>query len=84
MVPPRGSNRGRVRDEELDRLLDEGDREMDPAARRAVYAEVERRVRDQLFIIPLWHEDQVSLTSPRARAFTPSREGRWLSIARLP
>jgi ABC-type transport system substrate-binding protein len=53
-------------------------------ARRAVYAEVERRLREELFIVPLWHEDQVAVTSARARAFTPSREGRWLALAGLP
>jgi len=48
-----------------------------------VYSEVEDRIREQLFIVPLWHEDQVALTSPRARGFVPSREGRWLSLADL-
>jgi peptide/nickel transport system substrate-binding protein len=83
-VPPAGSNRGRVRDRELDAMLDQGDRVQGEDARRAVYAEVERRIREQLFIIPLWHEDQVVVTSVRARAFVPSREGRWLSIAGVP
>jgi len=83
-VPPAGSNRGRVHDDELDALLDQGDRVQGEDARRAVYAEVERRIREQLFIIPLWHEDQVVVTSARARAFVPSREGRWLSLAGIP
>jgi peptide/nickel transport system substrate-binding protein len=83
-IPPAGSNRGRVRDDALDALLDQGDRVVGVGARAAVYAEVERRIRDQLFIIPLWHEDQVVVTSARARAFAPSREGRWLSLASLP
>ena len=80
-VPPEGSNRGRVRDAELDRLLDLGDAVEGQDARRAVYAQVERRIRDELFIVPLWHEDQVAVTSERSRAFVPSREGRWLSLA---
>jgi peptide/nickel transport system substrate-binding protein len=83
-IPPTGSNRGRVRDAELDRLLDQGDRAEDRGARLAVYAEVERRIREELFIVPLWHEDQVAVTSTRARAFVPSREGRWLSLAAVP
>jgi peptide/nickel transport system substrate-binding protein len=83
-VPPEGSNRGRVRDAELDRLLDLGDAVQGEGARRAVYADVERRIREELFILPLWHEDQVVVTSARARSFVPSREGRWLSLATLP
>jgi peptide/nickel transport system substrate-binding protein len=83
-IPPAGSNRGRVQDAELDRLLDEGDQVEEVGARRAAYARVEQRLREQLFIVPLWHEDQVAVTSPRARAFVPSREGRWLSLAAVP
>jgi peptide/nickel transport system substrate-binding protein len=83
-IPPVGSNRGRVQDAELDRLLDEGDRARGVEARRAIYAQVERRIREELFIVPLWHEDQVAVTSFRARTFVPSREGRWLSLATIP
>jgi peptide/nickel transport system substrate-binding protein len=83
-IPPRGSNRGRVHDAELDRLLDLGDAVEGEDARRAVYGDVERLVRERLFIVPLWHEDQVTLTSARATGFSPSREGRWLSLAALP
>jgi peptide/nickel transport system substrate-binding protein len=82
-IPPEGANRGRVRDAELDRLLDLGDRVRGDEARRSVYADVERLLREQLFIVPLWHEDQVAVTSARARGFLPSREGRWLSLAGL-
>jgi len=83
-IPPSGSNRGRVRDAELDRLLDLGDATPGEAERAAVYGQVERRLHDELFIIPLWHEDQVAVVSERARAFHPSPEGRWLSLASLP
>ena len=37
-----------------------------------------------MHIVPLWYEDQVVVTSARARAFAPSAEGRWLDLARLP
>jgi peptide/nickel transport system substrate-binding protein len=82
-VPPAGSNRGRVRDPEIDRLLDDGDAVIDRAARRAVYARLEARLRELLPIVPLWHEDEVAITSARARAFVPAAEGRWLSLADL-
>ncbi len=37
-----------------------------------------------MHLVPLWYEDQVVVTSVRARAFAPSAEGRWLDLARLP
>ncbi|HVJ92372.1 MAG TPA: ABC transporter substrate-binding protein [Labilithrix sp.] len=83
-IPPAGANRGRVRDAELDRLLDRGAEERDPAARRAVYASLEKLVRDRALFVPLWHEDQVAVTSARAAAFRPSAEGRWLDLAMMP
>jgi peptide/nickel transport system substrate-binding protein len=66
-IPPAGANRGRLRDAEVDRLLDAGAGENDPTARRAIYAELEKVVRDRALFIPLWHEDQVAVTSARGR-----------------
>jgi peptide/nickel transport system substrate-binding protein len=83
-VPPAGANRGRVRDAELDALLDQGERTPDPDTRRAIYARVEERQRQEMHILPLWYEDQVAVISLRARAFVPSAEGRWLGLARIP
>jgi peptide/nickel transport system substrate-binding protein len=82
-IPPAGANRGRVHDAELDALLDEGDSTSDPEARRAIYARVEAREREEMHVVPLWYEDQVTVTSTRARAFVPSAEGRWLSLAEV-
>jgi peptide/nickel transport system substrate-binding protein len=83
-VPPNGANRGRVADPEVDRLLDAGESTLDVAARKAIYAALEARLRDQALLVPLWHEDQVAVVSERARGFRPSAEGRWLGLAELP
>jgi peptide/nickel transport system substrate-binding protein len=83
-VPPAGANRGRVHDADLDRLLDRGAEERDPAQRREIYASLERLVRERALLVPLWHEDQVAVASARAAAFRPSAEGRWLDLAALP
>jgi peptide/nickel transport system substrate-binding protein len=83
-IPPAGANRGRVRDGVLDALLDEGDRAVGPEARRAIYARLEEHEREAMHWLPLWYEDQVAVTSERARSFSPSAEGRWLSLALIP
>jgi peptide/nickel transport system substrate-binding protein len=82
-IPPAGANRGRARDADLDALLDEGDRVADPEARREVYGRLEALERDAMHLVPLWYEDQVVVTSARARGFLPSAEGRWLGLASL-
>jgi peptide/nickel transport system substrate-binding protein len=82
-VPPSGANRGRVRDAELDSLLEAGGRTLGTEARRAIYARVEAQNLEQMHLIPLWYEDQVAVVSERARAFVPSAEGRWLGVAEV-
>ena len=67
----------------MDRLLDEGESTLDVAARKTIYAALERRIRDEALFIPLWHEDQIAVVSDRARSFMPSAEGRWLGLAEL-
>lgn len=82
-VPPAGANRGRVRDAEIDRLLDEGDAELALDRRRVIYAALEARVREGAWLLPLFHEDHVTVASARAASFRTSAEGRWLGLADL-
>lgn len=83
-VPPVGSNRGRVRDAELDALLDEGDSVLDTSARAAVYARLERLVHDRAYLLPVVHEDHVAVVSPRADSYVPARDGRLGGLVGLP
>jgi len=83
-IPPNGANRGRVNDPVVDALLDQGERELDVEDRRRIYDTLDARIAAQAHIIPLWHEDQVAVTSARARSFEPSAEGRWLGVAGIP
>ncbi len=83
-APPAGYNRAHVRDPELDALLDQGDQSSDPTVRRAIYAQVEQRVRDNVYIVPLWNEHVLVATSERARGFMLTAEGRWIGLAKLP
>ncbi len=80
-IPPAGTNRGRVRDAEIDRLLDLAAQSRGKDERRALYAALEARLRETHLFIPLWHEHQITVTSARTHGFLPSAEGRWLAIA---
>ena len=82
-IPPAGANRARIASPLVDALLDAGDRTIDVDARRRIYAELERKNRDAMYLVPLWHEDQVAVRSARAKDFVPSAEGRWLSLATI-
>jgi peptide/nickel transport system substrate-binding protein len=80
-VPPVGYNRAHVADPELDALLEAGDTLSDVDARKAIYAKVEARVRDGVYLVPLWNEHQLTVDSERAKGFRLSAEGRWLGLA---
>jgi peptide/nickel transport system substrate-binding protein len=71
-----GFNRWRYRSAEIDRLTLAGRRELDVAARRRIYDEVQRKVADDLPIIPLWHEDNVVLASTAIHGYTMTPNGR--------
>jgi peptide/nickel transport system substrate-binding protein len=83
-IPPSGSNRGRVRDPELDALLDRAASLDDRSARAPLYLQAEARVVAQAYWIPLWHDDVTTLTSPRAAALEVGTDGRWLGLAAIP
>lgn len=81
--PPRGANRARLRDARVDALLDRGLSTLEVPARREVYEDLERVLRDAMPYVPLWHEDHVAVTSARATAFRPGVDGRWGALAAL-
>lgn len=60
---PDGYNRWRYRNAEVDRLTEEGRRELDATKRRVIYDRVQAQVAADLPIVPLWHEDNVVLSN---------------------
>jgi peptide/nickel transport system substrate-binding protein len=56
-------NRWFYRSPEVDRLTEAGRREMDPARRKPIYAQVQQIVARDLPVIALWHEDNVVLSN---------------------
>ncbi len=59
--PPKGLNRGRYRNDEVDRLVTEGRFTVEEKKRREIYGKVQRILFDELPFIPLWYEDNVIL-----------------------
>jgi len=60
-----GANRGRYRNRELDRLLEEGRITLDFEKRREIYRKVQRIVSEELPYISLWHEHNIALLNSR-------------------
>ena len=68
-LPPRGANRNRYRNPEIDRLLEKGRGTMEPEARRAVYSRVQKIVAEELPYVPLWHASNVAVMRKELKGF---------------
>ncbi len=76
-----GGNRFRMRDAELDRWLEEGRREHDLVRRKEAYRQVQHILARALPVIPLWHEDVVSVVSARLPGYEVPRDARFGTLA---
>jgi ABC-type transport system substrate-binding protein len=65
--PPNGANRGYYSNPKVDALIDRARREVDPAVRKPLYAEVQRIVAEELPYIDLWYLDNVLVHTRRVR-----------------
>jgi peptide/nickel transport system substrate-binding protein len=65
--PPNGANRGFYSNPKLDALIDQARREVDPNRRKALYAEVQRILADDLPYIDLWYLDNVLVHTRRVQ-----------------
>lgn len=82
MTPPAGMNRGRYASRAMDRLTEAGRRTLDPIARRAIYARVQRWAAHDLPALPLWWEERVVVATDRLRGFEPQPSGDLAGLAR--
>ena len=76
-----GSNRGDYSNPQLDRLVEAGDATLDPAARRAIYAQVQQLVADDLPYVSLWWDDNMAAMDRGLEGFEPYPNGSLISLA---
>jgi peptide/nickel transport system substrate-binding protein len=76
-----GGNRFRLRNAELDRLLELGRTELERSRRMAIYRDVQHLIARELPMIPLWHEDVVAVVSRRMFSYQVPRDARFANLA---
>ncbi len=79
----KGGNRGRYRNAEVDALIEAGRREGDPARRKAIYADVQRRVAGDLPYVFLWHDDNLALIRDEIQGWEVLPTGRLAALAEV-
>ncbi|MGM0555358.1 MAG: ABC transporter substrate-binding protein [Myxococcota bacterium] len=80
-----GANRGAYRNSRVDALLEKGQRESDPEARKAIYGEIQKILAKELPYISLWHEDNIAIMQQNVEGYymTPNARFEGLKDTRL-
>ena len=83
MTPPRGLNRGSYSNPAMDRLVEAGDATTDQAARKSIYAQVQKLAADDLPYVSLWWQDNIVVMDDALAGFKPHPNGGLLALADL-
>ncbi len=83
MWPPKGANRGRYADAEVDTWLEKAAAIEEQGVRRKLYAKVERRMQQDMVYIPLWYEPVLAVSGPRIDGFRPQADGSLSGLSRV-
>lgn len=77
-TPPAGANRGRYRSALVDRLIERAEL-AEPAAAAGLYAQIQRRIHEDLVYLPLWYESNV-VASRGLAGYRPGHDGNYLAL----
>jgi len=76
-IIPRGANRTYYSNLRVDVLIDQARRETDQSARKAIYAEIQQILANDLPYIELWYQDNVMVHSRRVQNITLNPAGNY-------
>ena len=76
-----GNNRGDYSNPQMDQLVEAGDTTIDPAARRAIYGDVQKLAAADLPYVSLWWDDNVAAFDRRLAGFAPYPNGSLIALA---
>ncbi len=82
-APPRGRNRGSYSNPEVDRLIEEGRRTLDPETRKKIYSQIQKKVAHDLPYVSLWYPVNVVIMKKGLTGFTPYPDGDLSSLWKI-
>jgi len=75
-----GGNRGAYIDLELDKLIERAQESSSISERQRLYFQIEHRLLEALPYVPLWFEDNITITNKRLMGFEPTRNCSFLPL----
>jgi peptide/nickel transport system substrate-binding protein len=82
-MPPDGDNRGRYRNGEIDRLLEQGRLTFDELERKRIYSQMQKILAEDLPYLPLWWWKNVVVKKPSIQGFVPYPDGELISFKQV-
>ncbi len=83
MWPPKGANRGRYANPQVDQWLDAAAQVESRQQRRRLYGLVQQRMAADQVYIPLWYEPVIAVSGPRISGFMPAPDGSLLGLLKV-
>ncbi|HEY9151153.1 MAG TPA: ABC transporter substrate-binding protein, partial [Gammaproteobacteria bacterium] len=76
-LPPAGANRGRLADDEVDRLIETAETAADEETQAGAYRTLQARLLDLLPYVPLWYEDHVFAARADVEGYRMAADGNY-------
>ena len=76
-TPPQGANRGRYRDAKADALIEQAAAAETLAQQARLYRRLQQHLQATLAVMPLWYEDQYTVSGPKLRGYRLYSDGRF-------
>lgn len=80
MWPPKGANRGRYSNADVDSWLESASESESVKQRKRLYAKIQGKMQQDQVYIPLWYEPVLAVSSKRLQNFKPSSDGSLLGL----
>jgi peptide/nickel transport system substrate-binding protein len=81
--PPEGQNRGYYSNPRVDQLIEEGRATFDREKRKAIYAEIQKTLADELPYISLYHQTNIAVMRDYVKGFEMYPSGFLLSVPKM-
>lgn len=80
MWPPKGANRGRYANKDVDAWLEQAQASQSMSERKALYAKIQHQMKADVVYIPLWYEPVIAVSNKRLLHYQPTSDGSLMGL----